>query len=75
MEIIKLHETEIYDGASTVTVELMLHRVSPELTKGRRPAMIVFPGGGSQFTSDREAEPIASAYFTPFSITSSSHGF
>lgn len=63
MEIIKLHETEVYDGASTVTVELMIHRVSPELTKGRRPAMIVFPGGGYQFTSDREAEPIASAYF------------
>lgn len=63
MEIIKLHEKEIYDGASTVTMELMVHRVSPELTKGRRPAMIVFPGGGYQFTSDREAEPIASAYF------------
>ena len=63
MEIIKLHNTEIYDGASTVTLELMVHRVSPELTKGRRPAMIVFPGGGYQFTSDREAEPIASAYF------------
>ncbi|MBO5914420.1 MAG: alpha/beta hydrolase [Clostridia bacterium] len=63
MEIIKLHENEIYDGASTVTLELMVHRVSPELTKGRRPAMIVFPGGGYQFTSDREAEPIASAYF------------
>ena len=63
MEIIKLHEKEIYDGASTVTMELMVHRVSHELTKGRRPAMIVFPGGGYQFTSDREAEPIASAYF------------
>ena len=63
MEIIKLHEKEIYDGTSTVTMELMVHRVSPELTKGRRPAMIVFPGGGYQFTSDREAEPIASAYF------------
>ena len=63
MEIIKLHQSEIYDGASTVTMELMIHRVSPELTKGRRPAMIVFPGGGYQFTSDREAEPIASAYF------------
>ncbi len=64
MEIIKLHDREIYDGASTVTLELMVHRASPELTKGRRPAMIVFPGGGYGFTSDREAEPIASAYFS-----------
>lgn len=63
MEIIQLHQKEIYDGATTVTLELMVHRVSPELTKGRRPAMIVFPGGGYAFTSDREAEPIASAYF------------
>lgn len=63
MEIIKLHQNEIYDGATSVTMELMIHRVSPELTKGRRPAMVVFPGGGYQFTSDREAEPIASAYF------------
>ncbi len=63
MEIIKLHETEIYDGASTVTLELMIHRITPEITTKRRPAMIIFPGGGYEFTSDREAEPIASAYF------------
>ncbi|MBQ3230884.1 MAG: alpha/beta hydrolase [Clostridia bacterium] len=63
MEIIQLHNSEIYDGATTVTVELMVHRASVELTKGKRPAMIVFPGGGYGFTSDREAEPIASAYF------------
>jgi acetyl esterase/lipase len=33
---------------------------SPEYLTGRpRPAVIVCPGGGYQFTSDREAEPIA----------------
>ncbi len=63
MEIIKLHETEIYDGASTVTLELMIHRMTPEITTKRRPAMVIFPGGGYEFTSDREAEPVASAYF------------
>ena len=63
MEIIQLHQNEIYEGAFEAKMELMVHRVSPELTKGRRPAMIVFPGGGYQFTSDREAESIASAYF------------
>ncbi len=63
MERIQLHKSEIYDGASTVTLELMIHQSSRELTKGKRPAMIVFPGGGYAYTSDREAEPIASAYF------------
>ena len=64
METIQLHQNEIYDGAFEVKLELMIHRTSPELTKGKRPAIIVFPGGGYQFTSDREAEPIASAYYT-----------
>lgn len=63
MEKIQLHKTEIYDGASDVTLEIMVHAKSQELTQKRRPAMVVFPGGGYEFTSDREAEPIASAYF------------
>lgn len=63
MERIQLHDKEIYDGASAVTLEKWLHSDSPEMTKGRRPAMVVFPGGGYAFCSDREAEPIASAYF------------
>ena len=63
MEKIQLHQSEIYDGALTVTVELMIHAKSPEITDKRRPAMIIFPGGGYGMTSDREAEPIASAYF------------
>ena len=64
MERIRLHEKEIYDGASTVTLELMIHQSSPEITVGRRPAMIVFPGGGYAFCSDREAEPVAAGYFS-----------
>ncbi len=63
MEVIRLHQTEIYDGATDVKLELMVHSSSVELTKKKRPAMVVFPGGGYGFTSDREAEPIASAYF------------
>ncbi len=63
MESIRLYEKEIYDGALEVTLQTMLHTPSPEITKGARPAMIVFPGGGYAYTSDREAEPIASAYF------------
>lgn len=63
METIKLHKNEIYDGASDVIVQLMVHTPSAEITKKKRPAMVIFPGGGYEFTSDREAEPIASAYF------------
>ena len=63
MERIRLHENEIYDGASEVTLELWIHPASPEITKGARPAMLVFPGGGYAFCSDREADPIASAYY------------
>lgn len=63
MERIKLHDKEIYDGASTVTLELWIHPASREITKGARPAMLVLPGGGYEFCSDREADPIASAYY------------
>lgn len=36
---------------------------SPEMTTAdRRPVVLVLPGGGYSFTSDREAEPVAAAY-------------
>lgn len=36
---------------------------SPELSNAQtRPAVLVLPGGGYAFTSDREAEPVALAY-------------
>lgn len=36
--------------------------LSPEIPITKRPTVIVCPGGGYSFTSDREAEPIALAY-------------
>ena len=40
-----------------------LHEDSPELLPGKkRAAVIVCPGGGYQYTSDREAEPMALAF-------------
>ena len=36
---------------------------SPEMaTATTRPAVLVLPGGGYEFCSDREAEPVAAAY-------------
>ncbi len=63
MERIQLHQTEIYKGALNSHLQLMIHELSPEITKSPRPAIVIFPGGGYGFTSDREAEPIAAAYF------------
>ncbi len=39
-----------------------LRTESKEVKAKKRPAMLVFPGGGYWFLSDREAEPIALAY-------------
>ena len=40
-----------------------LHEQSPELpARNRRPAIVVLPGGGYRFLSDREADPVAFAF-------------
>lgn len=50
------------DGAVTLTA--YLHEPSAEMKElSIRPAVIVCPGGGYNFLSDRENEPIAAAYF------------
>lgn len=49
------------DGSAYMTA--YIQEVSPEiLTSNRRPAVVVCPGGGYEFCSDREAEPVALAY-------------
>lgn len=48
------------EDAASVFLDLYLLNNSPEFqTNQPRPAVIVCPGGGYFFTSDREAEPIA----------------
>jgi acetyl esterase/lipase len=50
----------IRNDAQTVSLETYLLKNSPEFqTNTRRPAVIICPGGGYQFTPDREAEPVA----------------
>lgn len=47
-----------------VTAWLQTAQESPEMNKiSKHPVMIVCPGGGYGMTSDREAEPIAKAYY------------
>jgi acetyl esterase/lipase len=50
----------IRDDVQTVYLETYILKNSPEFqTDTRRPAVIICPGGGYLFTSDREAEPVA----------------
>ena len=46
-----------------VTLTCYVQDMSAEMSNmNRRPAILIFPGGGYHFCSDREAEPIALAY-------------
>lgn len=41
-----------------------LHEPSPEMKqRTERPCVVVYPGGGYQFLSDREAEPVAMKFY------------
>ena len=44
-------------------LEIFLHGAYEELAIGKRKALVVCPGGGYEFLSDREAEPIALKFF------------
>ena len=45
-------------------LQCYLHGISPEIDPARRyPALLICPGGGYEFTSDREAEPVALRFF------------
>lgn len=53
----------VRDGSAAV-LTAYLHDRSPEMgNRDVRPAMLVLPGGGYHFCSDREAEPIALEWF------------
>lgn len=58
-------KTEVIDLASNEGVTLTTYVLdsSGELSNARvRPAVLIFPGGGYRFTSDREAEPVAMTF-------------
>ena len=58
-----IHETITISKERNVTFTTYLIENSAELQPGiQRPLVIVCPGGGYSFLSDREAEPIALAY-------------
>ncbi len=67
----KLFDVDLYEyfarerkGNAGGRLTCYLHENSVEIAKDRRyPAMLVLPGGGYVYCSDREAEPIAEYYY------------
>ena len=53
----------LLESHSEATLTCYISEDDPVLKMPPRPAMIVCPGGGYEFLSPREAEPIAKAYF------------
>ncbi len=58
------HFIEYFSDDQTVRLDTFITERSPETSylNAARPAVIVCPGGGYQYCSDREAEPIALKY-------------
>ena len=63
---IPLYDKPLYEGCEKSYLQYNERPASPELDGILRPAVIVFPGGGYEFLSDREAYPVADLF--------SSHG-
>lgn len=58
IDVIRLREDR------PVTLTSYILDTPPEVAWKRRPAVIICPGGGFTFTSDREAEPVASIFLS-----------
>lgn len=57
------HQTiPLYDNDDRVTLTMYIRSDVHDPNAKKRPAVIVFPGGGLSFLSEREAEPIALAF-------------
>ncbi len=54
----------LYENDDRVTLTTYLHSDLHDPNMKKRPAVIVFPGGGLAFLSEREAEPIALAFLS-----------
>ena len=55
-------ETIILNEERNVTLTCYLQDVGGAFRMQKRPAIVVLPGGGYQYCSDREADPVAFAY-------------
>ncbi|MCL2771807.1 MAG: alpha/beta hydrolase [Oscillospiraceae bacterium] len=53
----------LYPDRPHITLTTYVSENSPELRNLKKKAVLVLPGGGYYITSDREAEPVAKAFF------------
>ena len=53
----------LYPDRPHITLTTYVSEISPELRNFRKKAVLVLPGGGYYITADREAEPVAKAFF------------
>ena len=61
----KVERIQLYENRPDVTLTTYILDDSPEMIPGqKRPAVLVCPGGGYIFCSDREAEPVALRFAT-----------
>lgn len=51
------------EGHTGGLLTVLAHDKEKEISVRKRPAMLVLPGGGYQFLSEREEEPVAMAYY------------
>ena len=58
----KCERIYLYEGNQEVYMDTYVRDTSREYPTNKRPAMLIFPGGGYGMCSDREAEPIANQY-------------
>ncbi len=58
----KCERIYLYEGNEDVYLDTYIRDTSSEYPTNKRPAILIFPGGGYGFCSDREAEPIANQY-------------
>ena len=60
-----IYQKTTLDKTKNTTITCYLLDASKEFSNiDKRPAVLIFPGGGYRFCSDREAEPIAMAYLS-----------
>ena len=58
----KCERIYLYEDRKDVFIDTYIRDTSPEYPTNKRPAMLIFPGGGYGMCSDREAEPIANQF-------------
>lgn len=56
-------ETFKLQNSKSATLTVYLHDIFNELDKKVRPSILIIPGGGYEMVSEREAEPVAIAFY------------